>query len=151
LQGFLTSVVAQRADIAGFPDCFLSHGKRFLPKTSPIFSGESEIIDYAGGMVIPIILSGGTVARLWPVSRASHPKPFMKLPDGESLFCKTFSRALAIDGVLDTGRMNVLGWQAKTGLREGLAIAYADSMGKYRHAGCSYASRADDRNDGTGI
>ena len=102
-------------------------------------------------MVIPIILSGGTGARLWPVSRESHPKPFMKLPDGESLLRKTFLRASAIDGVLDTGRMNVLGWQAKTGLREGLAIAYADFMGKCRHAGCCYASRAGDRNDGTGI
>jgi len=50
-------------------------------------------------MVIPIILSGGTGARLWPVSRESHPKPFMKLPDGESLLYKTFSRASAIDGV----------------------------------------------------
>ena len=50
-------------------------------------------------MVIPIILSGGAGARLWPVSRESHPKPFMKLPDGESLLCKTFSRASAIDGV----------------------------------------------------
>jgi len=50
-------------------------------------------------MLIPIILSGGVGARLWPVSRESHPKPFMKLPDGQSLLQKTFARAAALDGV----------------------------------------------------
>ncbi|HUX65242.1 mannose-1-phosphate guanylyltransferase/mannose-6-phosphate isomerase [Sulfuricella sp.] len=50
-------------------------------------------------MLIPIILSGGAGTRLWPVSRESHPKPFMKLPDGQSLLQKTFARAAALDGV----------------------------------------------------
>lgn len=50
-------------------------------------------------MLIPIILSGGVGARLWPISRESHPKPFMKLPDGLSLLQKTFARASALDGV----------------------------------------------------
>ena len=50
-------------------------------------------------MLIPIILSGGVGARLWPVSRESHPKPFMKLPDGQSLLQKTFARAAALEGV----------------------------------------------------
>jgi len=36
-------------------------------------------------MIIPVILSGGAGTRLWPVSRAGHPKPFMKLADGEML------------------------------------------------------------------
>jgi len=44
----------------------------------------------------PIILSGGAGTRLWPVSRKAHPKPFMKLVDGESLAEKTFRRALAV-------------------------------------------------------
>jgi mannose-1-phosphate guanylyltransferase len=43
--------------------------------------------------LIPVILSGGTGSRLWPVSRESHPKPFITLPDGQSLLQKTFSRA----------------------------------------------------------
>ncbi len=43
--------------------------------------------------LIPIILSGGAGTRLWPVSRESHPKPFMLLPDGNSLLQKTFIRA----------------------------------------------------------
>lgn len=44
-------------------------------------------------MLIPVILSGGAGTRLWPVSREGHPKPFMKLPDGQSLLEKTYRRA----------------------------------------------------------
>jgi mannose-1-phosphate guanylyltransferase len=47
-------------------------------------------------MLIPVILSGGVGARLWPVSRESFPKPFMKLADGDSLLCKTYRRALTV-------------------------------------------------------
>ena len=47
-------------------------------------------------MLIPVILSGGIGARLWPVSRESFPKPFMKLADGESLLKKTYHRAASI-------------------------------------------------------
>jgi len=47
-------------------------------------------------MLIPVILSGGAGTRLWPVSREGHPKPFMKLADGESLLLKTYRRAAAV-------------------------------------------------------
>ncbi|MET1079409.1 MAG: mannose-1-phosphate guanylyltransferase/mannose-6-phosphate isomerase [Pseudomonas sp.] len=47
-------------------------------------------------MIIPVILSGGAGTRLWPVSREGHPKPFMKLPDGQSLLLKTYQRAAAL-------------------------------------------------------
>ncbi len=47
-------------------------------------------------MLIPVILSGGAGTRLWPVSREAHPKPFMRLPDGESLLQKAFRRALGV-------------------------------------------------------
>ena len=43
--------------------------------------------------VVPVILSGGAGTRLWPVSREGHPKPFMKLPDGNTLLGKTVQRA----------------------------------------------------------
>lgn len=46
--------------------------------------------------MVPVILSGGAGTRLWPVSRRAHPKPFMKLVDGESLAEKTFRRALGV-------------------------------------------------------
>ena len=50
-------------------------------------------------MLVPVIISGGAGTRLWPISRESDPKPFMKLPDGDSIIGKTFKRAAEIDGV----------------------------------------------------
>jgi mannose-1-phosphate guanylyltransferase len=50
-------------------------------------------------ILIPVILSGGAGSRLWPVSREGHPKPFMKLADGQSLLEKTYRRAANIPGV----------------------------------------------------
>ncbi len=50
-------------------------------------------------MLVPVILSGGVGARLWPVSRETYPKPFMKLQDGKSLIQKTLQRALDFDDV----------------------------------------------------
>ena len=52
-------------------------------------------------MIIPVILSGGAGTRLWPVSREGHPKPFMKLSDGESLLQKTYRRAAAVIDFID--------------------------------------------------
>jgi mannose-1-phosphate guanylyltransferase/mannose-6-phosphate isomerase len=49
--------------------------------------------------LLPVILSGGAGTRLWPVSREAHPKPFIRLPDGQSLLQKTFLRAAALDEV----------------------------------------------------
>ena len=45
--------------------------------------------------MIPVVLSGGTGARLWPVSRASWPKPFCDLFD-ETLYLKTLKRLLPL-------------------------------------------------------
>ncbi len=36
--------------------------------------------------IIPVILSGGSGTRLWPLSRASHPKQFLSLLGQETLF-----------------------------------------------------------------
>lgn len=47
-------------------------------------------------MLIPVILSGGAGTRLWPVSRKAHPKPFMRLADGDTLAGATIKRALAV-------------------------------------------------------
>lgn len=47
-------------------------------------------------MIIPVILSGGAGTRLWPVSREGHPKPFIRLADGESLLHKTYRRAAQV-------------------------------------------------------
>lgn len=48
--------------------------------------------------MISVILCGGSGSRLWPVSRESHPKPFLNLPDGQSLMEKAYLRAEAIPG-----------------------------------------------------
>lgn len=46
--------------------------------------------------LIPTILCGGAGSRLWPVSRELHPKPFIRLADGQSLLQKTFLRAIGL-------------------------------------------------------
>ena len=46
-------------------------------------------------MIIPVILSGGAGKRLWPLSRESHPKQFLPLFDGRSLFNLTLERVQA--------------------------------------------------------
>lgn len=43
-------------------------------------------------LLIPTILCGGAGSRLWPVSREHHPKPFIRLSDGQSLLQKAFLR-----------------------------------------------------------
>ena len=48
-------------------------------------------------MLIPVILSGGSGTRLWPVSREAYPKPFIVMPDGECLLQKTLNRASALN------------------------------------------------------
>lgn len=50
-------------------------------------------------LVVPVILCGGAGSRLWPLSREHHPKPFIKLADGESLLQKAYIRAAKISGV----------------------------------------------------
>lgn len=45
--------------------------------------------------MIPVILSGGSGTRLWPVSRQSFPKQFCEFLD-ESLFAKTVKRVLPL-------------------------------------------------------
>lgn len=59
--------------------------------------------------LIPVVLSGGAGTRLWPVSREGHPKPFMKLVDGETLIEKTYRRAVKLPGlVMSKGKPKVL-------------------------------------------
>ena len=50
-------------------------------------------------MLVPVILSGGSGTRLWPVSREASPKPFMTVGDGGTLLARTYARAAALAGV----------------------------------------------------
>ena len=49
--------------------------------------------------LIPVILCGGAGSRLWPVSREMHPKPFIRLSDGQSLLQKAFLRGAQLPDV----------------------------------------------------
>jgi mannose-1-phosphate guanylyltransferase len=42
--------------------------------------------------IVPVVLSGGSGMRLWPVSREGCPKPFIHLADGQTLLEKTYYR-----------------------------------------------------------
>lgn len=50
-------------------------------------------------LVVPVILSGGTGSRLWPLSREGHPKPFIELFDGETLLEKTYRRVGLLENI----------------------------------------------------
>ncbi len=51
--------------------------------------------------ILPVILCGGTGTRLWPLSRASYPKQYLKinLIDSESFFQRTFNRIKSIEQI----------------------------------------------------
>ena len=51
--------------------------------------------------IIPVILCGGAGSRLWPVSREQHPKPFIRLADGQSLLQKAFLRGAQLSDVAE--------------------------------------------------
>ena len=43
-------------------------------------------------MIIPVILSGGSGTRLWPLSRSEYPKQFISLINDSTLFQDTIKR-----------------------------------------------------------
>jgi mannose-1-phosphate guanylyltransferase/mannose-6-phosphate isomerase len=49
--------------------------------------------------ITPVVLSGGSGTRLWPLSRSSLPKQFVALTGDRTLFQQTVLRANGIDGV----------------------------------------------------
>lgn len=51
--------------------------------------------------LIPTILCGGAGSRLWPVSRETHPKPFIRLADGQSLLQKAWLRGAVLPHVTE--------------------------------------------------
>ncbi len=49
--------------------------------------------------IIPVVLSGGSGTRLWPLSRELYPKQFLPLLDSESLFQQTLARLEGLAGL----------------------------------------------------
>jgi mannose-1-phosphate guanylyltransferase len=54
-----------------------------------------------GAALIPTIICGGSGSRLWPVSRELHPKPFIRLEDGNSLLQRAYLRGAMLPDVSD--------------------------------------------------
>ena len=50
--------------------------------------------DTPAGNIIPVILSGGSGSRLWPLSRKLRPKQFLALYTDNSLFRDTLDRVV---------------------------------------------------------
>jgi mannose-1-phosphate guanylyltransferase len=50
-------------------------------------------------MISPVILSGGSGTRLWPLSRADYPKQFLPLFGDQSLFQATLQRVAGLSSV----------------------------------------------------
>ena len=49
--------------------------------------------------IIPVILSGGSGSRLWPLSRSMRPKQFLGVTDQMSLFQLTLQRLQGLPGL----------------------------------------------------
>lgn len=49
--------------------------------------------------MIPVILSGGSGTRLWPLSRQQYPKQFLPVVGEETLFCSTLARLKGMPGL----------------------------------------------------
>lgn len=58
-----------------------------------------------------VILSGGVGSRLWPLSRKNHPKQFLKIFEGKSLFELTAERNKAVvDELMVVGNSDHIEW-----------------------------------------
>src|SRR5690606_24979160 len=92
------SVALRRPQVDAAPRaCEVSHRRGARPVQS---SGATRSRPDPA-MLIPVILSGGSGTRLWPVSREAFPKPFMKLGGERSLLQRTLERSLPLaDGQL---------------------------------------------------
>src|SRR5579862_1415570 len=65
----------------------------------PVARGLMEKRDKNGGGAIhPVILSGGSGTRLWPMSRTHYPKQFLPLVGDNSLLQQAALRAAGADG-----------------------------------------------------
>lgn len=78
----------------------------------------------------PVVLSGGSGTRLWPLSNKATPKQFLELIDPESLFTKTVERLMAIPGsirpLIVTGRGHLTTVLEELGQRDAVIVVEPD-------------------------
>ena len=51
--------------------------------------------------IVPVILSGGSGTRLWPLSRQQYPKQFLPLLGNKSMFQETLLRLKGVSNLAD--------------------------------------------------
>lgn len=76
--------------------------------------------------IVPVILCGGAGTRLWPVSRESMPKPFMRLADGRTLLQATAARLEGLPGIARLAVVTNVAYSYK--VAEDLAAVCPDSQ-----------------------
>ena len=52
--------------------------------------------------IVPVILSGGSGTRLWPLSRQQYPKQFLSLLGNKSMFQETLLRLKGVSNLADS-------------------------------------------------
>ncbi len=77
----------------------------FNHATAILFDIQTFQPQYKSPAMIPVILSGGSGTRLWPVSRKTHPKQFWPLASEQSMLQETCKR---LDGCADMKNTIVL-------------------------------------------
>lgn len=59
---------------------------------APLRDAAAPNDDDTPARIVPVIIAGGSGTRLWPISRTSHPKQFLRLMGASSLFQQTLAR-----------------------------------------------------------
>src|SRR5262245_26813489 len=75
--------------------------RRSRGRTGSRPSPASSAIDSSTDMMPPtfvVILAGGSGTRLWPLTNADNPKPFLPLIRGKSSFRLTYERGAPVSG-----------------------------------------------------
>lgn len=99
--------------------------------------------------VFNVILSGGVGSRLWPLSRKQHPKQFLKLFAGKSLFELTAERnENVVDELMVVGNTDHIEWSKQ--LLKDIALPQTfivETAARNTAAAIAFAALAVDAND----
>ena len=89
--------------------------------------------------IIPVILSGGSGTRLWPLSRKQYPKQYLPLVGDNTMLQETMKVVVGFKGklsfdteksdgaprkLIDITRLKNMGWKYSIDLEDGLSKTY---------------------------